>query len=102
MNIDNAHMAITKEEVKKIARLSRLKLSDDEVLKHQQEIDKILTWIDQLQELNVDGIEPLTSSDGDSLRTHPDVVADGNIRDEVLSNAPNAKYGYFAVPKVVE
>lgn len=95
-------MAITKEEVKKIARLARLKLSDEEVLKYEGEIGKILNWVSQLQQLDVENVEPMTSSDGDSLRMHEDVVADGNMQAEILKNAQNAKYGYFAVPKVVE
>lgn len=95
-------MALTTDDVKKIAKLARIKLGDDEVQKHQDELNKIFNWIEQLQEVNTDGIEPMFSVDDRNLQTREDIITEPSHKDQVLKNAPNAKYGYFVVPKVVE
>ncbi|MEO9130326.1 MAG: Asp-tRNA(Asn)/Glu-tRNA(Gln) amidotransferase subunit GatC [Sphingomonas sp.] len=66
------------------------------------ELDNIMGWIEQLGEVDVTGIEPMTAVIPNHLRLRDDVVTDGNVRDAVLSNAPAAEHGFFAVPKVIE
>lgn len=95
-------MSLTLEEVKKIAKLARIKMSEDEIAKYQTELNKIFSWIEQLKEVNTDNVEQMYSPVTHSLPMREDKVTDGNIRDKVLQNAPESKYGFFAVPKVIE
>jgi aspartyl-tRNA(Asn)/glutamyl-tRNA(Gln) amidotransferase subunit C len=94
-------MTISYDVVKKVAKLARIKLSEDEIKKFNGELDGIFNWIKQLETVNTDGIEPYSGTDHNSLRLHDDLVSDGYKRDAVLRNA-TSKYGYFVVPKVVE
>jgi len=66
------------------------------------ELNNILGWVEQLGEVNTDGVEPLATVVDQKLRLRDDIVNDGNIRTEVLENAPEAQHGFFAVPKVIE
>ena len=66
------------------------------------ELNNILGWIEQLGEVDIDGVEPMTAVIANKLRLRDDVVTDGGIRDEILANAPDAEHGFFAVPKVIE
>ena len=77
-------------------------MSDEEIERLAPELNNILGWVEQLGEVNTDGIEPLTAVIDQKLRLRDDVVNDGNIPDEVLANAPDAQHGFFAVPKVIE
>ncbi len=77
-------------------------MSDAELERLVPELNNILGWVEQLGEVNTDGVEPLTAVIDQKLRLREDVVNDGNIRDEVLANAPQAQHGFFAVPKVIE
>lgn len=77
-------------------------MNDSEIEALVPEINNILGWIEQLSEVNTDGVEPLTAVIDQKLRLRDDAVTDGNIRDEVLANAPEAQHGFFAVPKVIE
>jgi len=95
-------MALTEKDVLKIAKLSRIRLAPEEVVHYQGEINGILKWIEQLQEVNTDGVAALSSVSEQLLPWRKDVVTDGNIQEQVLKNAPNASYGCFAVPKVIE
>jgi len=95
-------MAIDSETVKRVAFLSRLKVADDKVESTKEEFNKILLWIEELNEINTDNVEPLISVNDVSLRVREDKVTAGHCREEVLKNAPSAEYDYFAVPKVVE
>ena len=95
-------MAIDKETVKRIAFLSRLKVEDDKIEATEAEFNKILQWIEQLNEVNTEGVEPLVSVNEDNITCREDVVTTGNLSKEVLANAPQAAYGYFTVPKVIE
>lgn len=95
-------MAIDTDTVKKIAFLSRLRVSDDKIADTQKEFNDILKWIEQLKDVDTSNVEPLESVNEEALRLREDVVNDGNQRDAVLANAPDAEYGYFVVPKVVE
>lgn len=95
-------MAIDKETVKRVAFLSRLKIEDDKIAGTQEEFDKILNWVEQLNEVNVDGVEPLVSVNDAHLVLRKDEVTEGNQSAAILKNAPQSQYGYFTVPKVVE
>lgn len=95
-------MSLTLDEVKKIARLARIAVTEDEVKKHQTELNRIFTWIEQLQEVNTNEVEPMYSTVEHDLPRRPDVVSDGNKKEEVLLNAPNSKFGYYVVTKVIE
>ena len=95
-------MSVNADQVRHVARLARLALGDDEIAKMVPELNNILDWVEQLGEVDTDGVEPLTAVIDNHLRLRDDVVNDGNIRDEVLKNAPDAQHGFFAVPKVIE
>ncbi|MCX4348258.1 MAG: Asp-tRNA(Asn)/Glu-tRNA(Gln) amidotransferase subunit GatC [Alphaproteobacteria bacterium] len=95
-------MAIDKETVKKVAFLSRLKIEDEKVEATEKEFNKILSWIEQLNEVDTDNVEPLVSVNDSHISCREDKVTEGNQSAAVLANAPQAEYGYFVVPKVVE
>jgi len=95
-------MPVSTEQVRHIARLARIAMSDEEIERLAPELNNILGWVEQLGEVNTDGIEPLTAVIDQKLRLRDDAVTDGNIRDEILANAPDAQHGFFAVPKVIE
>lgn len=95
-------MSVTPDDVRKAARLSHIKIKDERVEPMAQELNGILNWIEQLNEVDVEGIEPMTSVVEMNLPMRADEVLDGNRQSEVLANAPNAVDGFFVVPKVVE
>jgi aspartyl-tRNA(Asn)/glutamyl-tRNA(Gln) amidotransferase subunit C len=95
-------MSVDAATVRHIARLARIAVSDAEVEALAPELNNILGWVEQLQEVDVTGVEPMTAVIPNALRLREDVVNDGGIRDDVLSNAPVAEHGFFAVPKVIE
>ena len=95
-------MSVTPEQVRHIARLARIAMSDEEIAALAPELNNILGWVEQLGEVNTDGVEPLTAVIDQKLRLREDVVNDCDCRDAVLANAPAAEHGFFAVPKVIE
>jgi aspartyl-tRNA(Asn)/glutamyl-tRNA(Gln) amidotransferase subunit C len=95
-------MSVSPEQVRHIARLARIAMSDEELARLVPELNNILGWVEQLGEVDTDGVEPLATVIDQKLRLRDDVVNDGNIRDEILANAPEAQHGFFAVPKVIE
>jgi aspartyl-tRNA(Asn)/glutamyl-tRNA(Gln) amidotransferase subunit C len=95
-------MPVSTEQVRHIAKLARIAMSDEEIERLAPELNNILGWVEQLGEVNTDGVEPLTAVIDQKLRLREDVVTEGNIRDEILANAPEAQHGFFAVPKVIE
>jgi len=95
-------MSVSTEQVRHIAKLARIAMSDEEIERLAPELNNILGWVEQLGEVNTEGVEPLTAVIDQKLRLRDDVVTEGNIRDEVLANAPEAQHGFFAVPKVIE
>ena len=97
-----AGMSVSSEQVRHIAKLARIAMSDEELERLVPELNNILGWVEQLGEVNTDGVEPLATVIEQKLRLRDDVVNDGNIRNEVLANAPEAQHGFFAVPKVIE
>ena len=95
-------MSVTNEQVRHIARLARIAMSDEELERLVPELNNILGWVEQLGEVDTDGIEPLATVIDQKLRLRDDAVTDGDIRDDILANAPDAQHGFFAVPKVIE
>ena len=95
-------MSVTNQDVKKVARLARIALPEDQVEPMTDELKNILNWIEQLGEVDVEDVEPMTSVVETSLPMREDVVTDGGIQDKVLANAPKSEDGFFVVPKVVE
>ena len=95
-------MSVSPEQVRHIAKLARIAMSDAEIDALVPELNNILGWVEQLGEVNTDGVEPLTAVIDQKLRLRDDVVDDGDIRQDVLANAPEAQHGFFAVPKVIE
>ena len=95
-------MSVNESQVRHVATLARLALSDAEIDKMVPELNNILGWVEQLGEVNTDGVEPLTAVIDLKLRLRDDVVTDADLRDAVLLNAPDAQHGFFAVPKVIE
>ena len=95
-------MSVNIATVKKIESLARIAITEEEAARIAPELDNIMGWIEQLGEVDVTGVEPMTAVIPNHLRLRDDVVTDGNVRDAVLSNAPQAEHGFFAVPKVIE
>jgi len=95
-------MAIDAATVRKVAHLARIKTPDDRLEPLAGELNAIMAWIDQLNEVDVKGVEPMTSNVAQPLRLRDDVVTDGARVEAVLSNAPKSADGFYVVPKVVE
>ena len=95
-------MSVDKDTVNKIARLSRIAISDAEADKMVGELNGILAWVEQLGEVDCTGVEPMTAVIPNKLRLRDDVVTDGDVRDKVLANAPAKEGSFFGVPKVIE
>ncbi len=95
-------MSVDLNTVKKIASLARLAVSETEAEALVPELNGILHWVEQLGEVDVEGIAPMAAVVPNALRLREDVVTDGNVRDKVLANAPQAEHGFFTVPKVIE
>ena len=95
-------MSVSPEQVRHIAKLARIAMSDEEIERLAPELNNILGWVEQLEEVNTDGVEPLATVIDQKMRLRDDVVTEGDIRDEILANAPEAQHDFFAVPKVIE
>lgn len=95
-------MSLSEKDVLKIAKLSRIQLKEGQVQYFQKEISSILEWVAMLNEVDTKDVPQMTSVSDQTLPLRKDIVHDGNVADEVLKNAPNAGYGCFIVPKVVE
>ena len=98
----HSDMSVDKTTVAKIARLARINVPDDRLEPLAAELNGILNWIAELDEVNTDNVEPLASVTGHALPMRDDVVTDGNRLDDVLSNVSEGAGGFFVVPKVVE
>jgi len=95
-------MSVNNDQVRHIAKLARIAMSEDEIAALVPELNNILGWVEQLAEVDTDGVEPLAAVIPAKLAFRDDVVTDGDRRDAVLANAPAAAHGFFAVPRVVE
>ncbi|VAV97604.1 Aspartyl-tRNA(Asn) amidotransferase subunit C @ Glutamyl-tRNA(Gln) amidotransferase subunit C [hydrothermal vent metagenome] len=95
-------MSITTETAAKVAKLARIRVDADALPALAEDFNKILGFIEQLNEVDVEGVEPMVSVTPMRLKRRADVVTDGNQQAKILSNAPDAREGFFAVPKVME
>jgi aspartyl-tRNA(Asn)/glutamyl-tRNA(Gln) amidotransferase subunit C len=95
-------MSLDISAVRAIATLARIELAEEELAPLAGELSKILDFVEQLSEVDTDGVAPMSSVADQGLPMRPDVVTDGGIADRILANAPEAAEGFFTVPKVVE
>ena len=95
-------MSIDESTAAKVAKLARVKVEEDALPALAQEFNAVLGFIEQLNEVDVEGVEPMVSVTPMRLKRREDVVTDGDQQEKILSNAPDAREGFFAVPKVVE
>jgi len=95
-------MSIDIDTARKVAHLARIKVAEDRLAAFAQEFSNILDFIEQLNEVDVDAVEPMVSVTPMRLKRREDIVTDGGYQEKILANAPDAREGFFAVPKVVE
>ena len=95
-------MQVEAATVRRIARLARIKVSDEEAQALEKELSGILDWVKQLDEVDTSGVEPMTRVVPMTLKKRSDVVTEGDIADEIVANAPQREDHFFVVPKVVE
>jgi len=95
-------MSVDLATVKRVARLARIAVSEDDANRMTGELNAILGFVQQLDEVDVSGVEPLTSIIPMALRRRADIVTDGNKADDIVANAPASEENFFMVPKVVE
>ena len=95
-------MSLDPATVRRIAKLARIRVEESQLPQLQAELNGILGWIEQLNEVNVEGVEPLTGGARMALKLRDDVVTDGGIAEQVLANAPDRAGDFYAVPKVME
>lgn len=95
-------MSVTKDDVKKVARLSRIAVPEERLEQLADELTGIMGWIEQLNEVDIEGVAPMTSVVAATLPMREDTVTDGGIQDQILANAPRTEDGFFVVPKAIE
>jgi aspartyl-tRNA(Asn)/glutamyl-tRNA(Gln) amidotransferase subunit C len=95
-------MSVDAATVKRIGRLARIRIEEDEVATYQDELNVILGFVEQLNEVDVEGVEPMTSVTPMRLRRREDKVTDGGYPEKIVKNAPLTEDNFFMVPKVVE
>lgn len=95
-------MSIDTDTARKVAHLARIRVAEAQLPALAADLSNILNFMEQLNEVDVEGVEPMTSVTPMHLKRRADVVDDGGIQHKILSNAPDAREGFFAVPKVVE
>jgi aspartyl-tRNA(Asn)/glutamyl-tRNA(Gln) amidotransferase subunit C len=95
-------MSVDQATVRRVAKLARIKVKEQDVPKLEGELNAILQWIEQLNEVDVTGVEPLTSVVSVAMKKRKDVVTDGHYPDKISGNAPASEDHFFMVPKVVE
>lgn len=95
-------MSVDSKTVRRIARLARIAVDDGEVALMEKELNALLAWVEQLSEVDVTGVEPMTSVVEQRLKMRADVITEGNRAEAVLKNAPLSDEDFFLVPKVVE
>ena len=95
-------MAVDEATVRRIAKLARIAVTDQEAQSLQGELSSILNWVEQLEEVDVSGVEPMTSVVHMEMKKRDDAVTDGGYPDNVVANAPSKENHFFVVPKVVE
>ena len=102
LRTESETMHVDETTVRRIARLARIKITDDEAKSLEGELSGILNWVEQLDEIDTTSVEPMTRVVAQEMKQRPDKVTDGEIADDVVKNAPMTEDHYFVVPKVVE
>ena len=95
-------MSVDRDTVRRIARLARLAVDEDQVAHMESELNALLAWVEQLQEVDIEGVPPMTSVVAQRLKMREDTVTDGGYPQDLMKNAPQAEDNFFVVPKVVE
>ena len=95
-------MSVDAATVRRIAQLARIAVRDDEIQHLEGELNAMLAFVEQLSDVNIDGVEPMTSVMPMEMKKRTDVVNDGNIADDIVKNAPATEGHFFLVPKVIE
>jgi aspartyl-tRNA(Asn)/glutamyl-tRNA(Gln) amidotransferase subunit C len=95
-------MSVDADTVRRIAHLARIAVNEDEIEHLKGELNAILAWVEQLGEVKVEGVEPMTSVTPMAMKKRADVVTDGGIAEDIVKNAPASEDNFFLVPKVVE
>jgi aspartyl-tRNA(Asn)/glutamyl-tRNA(Gln) amidotransferase subunit C len=95
-------MSVDSDTVRRIARLARIAVDDQQVAAMEKELNALLAWVEQLSEVDVTGVPPMTSVVAHRLKMRDDIISDGERADDILKNAPQSENGFFLVPKVVE
>lgn len=93
---------VTSQDIKKIARLARIEVPKEKHEDLARQLNGVINWVGELNEVNTDNVEALSAIGESVLRLEKDEISDGNIAENILKNAKTAKYGYFSVPKVIE
>lgn len=95
-------MSVDADTVRRIGRLARIRITEDEVAAYEGELNAILGFVEQLGEVDVEGVEPMTSVTPMKLRRREDTISDGEYAEKIVANAPLSEDNFFIVPKVVE
>ncbi len=95
-------MAIDKDKIKHVSKLAKISIDEKKIDSLTKDISSIFEFIEQLNELNTDKVEPLSSILNEPLRSRKDIISDGKIRDKILKNSPKQNEEFFVVPKVIE
>lgn len=95
-------MSVTIDNVKRVAKLARIAVSDERAETMQGELNTILGFVDQLNEVNIEGVEPMTSVVDTAMKKRVDIVDDGGKADDIVANSPASEDNFFMVPKVIE
>jgi aspartyl-tRNA(Asn)/glutamyl-tRNA(Gln) amidotransferase subunit C len=95
-------MSVDSATVRRIARLARIAVSEEEVERLKDELSALLAWVEELNQVDTDGVEPMVSVIPMEMKKRADVVTDGNCADDIVANAPATEDHFFVVPKVVE
>ena len=102
-NLEGAlHMSVDEKTVARIAHLARIKMDEDKLVPMTEELNTILKWVEQLDEVDTENVAPMTSAVETTLHWRKDEITDGEKADDITANAPRSEYGFFAVPKVIE
>jgi aspartyl-tRNA(Asn)/glutamyl-tRNA(Gln) amidotransferase subunit C len=95
-------MSVDAATVRRIAHLARIAVAEDEINHLKGELNAILAWVEQLGEVNVEGVDPMISVTPMAMKKRADVVTDGGIAEDIVKNAPASEENFFLVPKIVE
>jgi len=95
-------MSLDKSTLERVAYLARIKINNSEIAKMTEELNNIMKWVEKLNEVDIEDVQPMTGVSNMTLREREDKVTDGGLEDKILSNAPEKIDGSFTVPKVIE